>query len=798
MLEGLNVIELGAGSIGGAIAGMLLADAGAHVLKLEPPDGDRLRRENPSGFLAWNRGKSSVVADLRSEAGRETARTLSRNTDVVIDALAPGTADAWGLGYEELSQNDPSIIYCSITAFGRGGPYAALKGYEGVFGAKVGLFGLPWTFRDGPKYVNAACGSLGAGHLAHAGIVAALMVRDKTGRGQRVDTSLVQGLQPFDYHGTMRWQHSQRNLGKTPSSQTVVAERYRLRTCSQDGQWVVHSTMLTHQCHAFLRAMEMTYLLEDQRFAQAPRFASADDAQDYEQFVMWTFAQRTLEDWMPRLLAEADLPFEVMVSAEMGLDHPQIRANGNVVTVADDRVGMVEEVGPVAAFSRTPLRIERSAPALGSCRATAERQPSTGDAALPAHPLSGVTIVELGYFYAMPFALTLAASLGARVIKVEDLHGDPMRWGWGAREVAGAKTTEGKESIAVDLGTPDGRAIMAALLEKADVFAQGFRPGVAERLGVDYRTVAQSNGNLLYLHATGYGPAGPYSNRPLYAGAVAGPSGAFHRQSAYWLDQARSAGADLEELWQISDHIQVVDAGDAVAALGVLSALMLGLRERAITGEGQLIETTMVGTNAYAFADDFIRYNGKPSLATPDPEMFGLHALYRLYQTEKGWIFLAAIREEEWRSLVRLVDDEDLLSDVRFASAAERTLHDAALVDKLQAIFAKRPGAEWEQRLNAVGVGCALVFDGTMSEFTSTDPVLRANELVAEVVHPLFGRVIRHGIPIHFSATPGRIAPGCLHGQHTRTLLAELGYAPDGIGGLVERGVVYAPGLTEP
>src|SRR5262249_52316788 len=147
----INVLELGAGSVAAALAGVLLADAGARVLKVEPPDGDRLRRLNPSGFLVWNRGKESVVADLRDESGQDCVRELAGSADVVISAFSPGVAERWNVGAEQLCAAFPSLVHCSITGFGDQGPYARLKGYDPLVAAKAGL----WTRgifgpRDGP------------------------------------------------------------------------------------------------------------------------------------------------------------------------------------------------------------------------------------------------------------------------------------------------------------------------------------------------------------------------------------------------------------------------------------------------------------------------------------------------------------------------------------------------------------------------------------------------------------------------------------------------------------------------
>src|SRR4051794_32515169 len=116
--EGLNVIEPGSGSIAAPIAGVVPADPGARAGKVEPPDGAPLRTGNPSGFLVWNRGKDSVVADLRTPEGQQRLRDLVASADVVIEGFAPGTTDAWGIGPDALRAEHPALVHCSITGFG--------------------------------------------------------------------------------------------------------------------------------------------------------------------------------------------------------------------------------------------------------------------------------------------------------------------------------------------------------------------------------------------------------------------------------------------------------------------------------------------------------------------------------------------------------------------------------------------------------------------------------------------------------------------------------------------------------
>ena len=197
---GLTVVELGSGSPAAAIAAMVLADAGARVIKVETPGGDDLRRRNPSGFLVWNRGKESLVADLHDAAGQRVVSDLAAAADVVIDGFAPGRTDEWGIGASALLAANPALVHCDITAFGHQGPYAGIKGHDSLVAAKAGLWARgAFGHRDGPIMYPVPWGSVGAGLQAVAGILAALMVRDDTGRGQRVGATIWAGLEPLDY-----------------------------------------------------------------------------------------------------------------------------------------------------------------------------------------------------------------------------------------------------------------------------------------------------------------------------------------------------------------------------------------------------------------------------------------------------------------------------------------------------------------------------------------------------------------------------------------------------------------------
>jgi crotonobetainyl-CoA:carnitine CoA-transferase CaiB-like acyl-CoA transferase len=570
--------------------------------------------------------------------------------------------------------------------------------------------------------------------------------------------------------------------------------------CTKDGRWLNLTTMLPHQSAAVKRALGLEWMSDDPRYATAPMFPTPEDAAAYQDLYLGAWREKSLDEWLPILLADPDVPFEVAITSEEGLDHPQAIHNGQVVKVEDPVVGTIEEIGPLARFSATPSVIRASAPALDEHDAlppapSATDTPVSG--ATLRHPLEMITIVEFGYFYAMPFGVAMVGSYGARVIKVEDLTGDPMRNSFpGLSEVAAAKTMEGKESIALDLRVPAGRKILDDLLARADVFVFGFRPSVAKRLALDYESVRRVNRRIVYMNAAGYGTSGPYSHRPIYASQASATAGGYGRQCGEKLRPELAAGRSLDELRSIAAELQPPVDGDSNAALGVATALSLAIYHQRRTGQGQLVETTMINSNAYTYADDYNRYEGKPPVALPDPGQYGLHALHRLYPASSGWVFASITTDAEWASLVATPGFETLADDERFATAASRRAHDAELVAALTAAFAERSAPDWESALTPLGLAVVEVYGGSMSDFTNTDAHLRALGLVGEVEHPIFGTILRHGVPVRFSDTPGRLAPGCVLSQHTDALLEELGYTTDEVEALKADGVVLRSPLS--
>ena len=793
--EGLQVVETGSGSIAASMVGMVLADAGARVIKVEPPEGDALRSANPSGFLVWNRGKESRVIDLRTPGGQEEYRGVCAHADVVVEGFSPGTTEVWGVGANALRQANPGLVHCAITGFGPTGAYSGLKAYDTLVSAKAGLFARGgFGHRDGPILYPVPWASYGAAMQSVAGILSALMVRQTTGRGQAISTTMIGGLDPVDYFvSTIAQLMAKRGEEAALDARTgIAASRYGVLVITRDGRFVQTSTLLPHQGKALTEVAGLGHLLEDPRFSKLPMFNSPEEAQEWEDALWEAFRQKDLAEWMPLLLASPDIAFEVSATSEQGLDHPQIVHNGDTITVEDPTIGPVRQVGPIGHFSATPIVPRRSAPPLGSHAGDFQPRRDQGDSGpAPAHPLEGVTIVEFGYYYAMPYGLAMAAALGARVIKLENADGDPHRMSFGP-DVASNKTTAGKESVSLDLRSEEGRSIARRIIAGADVFVNSFRSGVADRLGLGYADLSSINPRLLYVHAAGYGSDGPFASRALYAQAAQAVAGSFGRQVGYWADPAQNIGMSVPELQLIiQPHVNQIVDGDSNAALSVLASIMLGVYHQRRTGTGQLLSTSMISGNAWCYSDDFCTYAGKEPVPVCESEYYGTSALERVYETSDGWICLVVRTDKEFAALCRGLDDDALALDARFSSAAERKDNDADLVGHLEKRFTTRSATEWESLLSRLDVGCVEVNMKGQPAFTSFDPVLRETGLTVEIDHPMYGALVVAAPPVEFSETPGRTGLPCFRGQHNHSVLAEIGLSPAEIAELEANGVLF-------
>jgi crotonobetainyl-CoA:carnitine CoA-transferase CaiB-like acyl-CoA transferase len=756
VLAGVRVVEVH-GGMAGAIAGMLLADHGAEVVKAEPPDGDLLRAN--AGRVVWDRGKRGVVLDLTSNGDRSRFAVLCQSADVVLDGFTPTESSDLGFDAADLRARDPRLITCSISAYGLAGPGRDRPGLDALAQARSGLMYEQPGLRPGPIFLHAPLPSIGAALLAASGISAALLVREKTGLGQAVATSLLQGSLVWT---TQIWKRAEH---PTPELNDMWVNIDLPPTpCFEagDGEWF-HPML-----HGLLRVLplvggdpstlDFAAVMSGDRARREGLFASCREI----------FLTRPRDEWFA-LFQQVDVACQIIQPVDDVFTHPQAIATRAVTTVDVPGVGSVAQLGETYTLSNHVDALPSPPPALG---ADTDDVLSALDAALfaidghddygsrtnrglgPRHALDGVRVLDLGTVVAGPFGGMIFADLGAEVIRVVPIGGEFGGVTGDATWLSGAR---GKRCIAVDLKSGDGQAILRRLLEGADVVHYNLRHGVAERLGFGYEQVREVNPRIVFSHLSGYGSTGPMVDWPgsdQMAQALCGVE---------WSQGATDAGGHPSWLrFGLTDAISGL-----LCVIGVLQALT----ERERTGDGQKVETDILRAGMLLASDGVAGPPSLPRRAELDREQTGRGPYERIYETADGWLCVVAPTDYE----------QDALRRVAGAEAA-------GLADA----FRTRPASEWLELLDAAGVPAEPV--RCLTDTWADDPDVVANGYVAAYDHPVWGRLEQPGPFVHLSGTPGRIQRGpALVGEHTREVLAELGFTVEEIDRMHSRGVVSSP-----
>jgi crotonobetainyl-CoA:carnitine CoA-transferase CaiB-like acyl-CoA transferase len=348
-LDGILVVDL-TSYIAGSYAAMQLADLGASVIKVEALEGDSFR-ELP-GFFGWNRGKRSIAVNLKTPEGSRIVHRLAQRADVVMENMRPGVAERLGVGYERLSAINPRLVYSSVTAFGSSGPDCDRPGFDPIFQALGGLMTLQ-GFGGPPVYLRTAPTDYYTAALATQGIIAALFARERTGRGQRVETSLLRGALALQAGVAIDY----------PSKPTLIRDNptYRLYQAG-DGGWfflaVGNQTFWLKLC----KALELEHLADDPRFGSW--LARLENNQALLPLIESKFRSKPREHWL-ELLAKHDIPAAPVQTVMEFMRHPAVRHHDMVREYEHPEVGRLRVMGQPIAFTDTPTRDPGPPPMLG-------------------------------------------------------------------------------------------------------------------------------------------------------------------------------------------------------------------------------------------------------------------------------------------------------------------------------------------------------------------------------------------------------------------------------------------------
>jgi crotonobetainyl-CoA:carnitine CoA-transferase CaiB-like acyl-CoA transferase len=802
----LVVVDLST-TLPGAQASQFLADCGADVIMVEPPGGSDLR--NLAGWPGLLRGKRSVTLDLHADDDLVALRALLSGADVLITTMRPNSAERLGLTPQSLAEKYPRLVWASITGWGSTGPWKDYKGWEGLVLAKTGVLfeKRQLTDRPGPAFVSAPYASFGAAQAAVHGILAALIERMSSGCGQAVESDLVTGMGAMDPYN---WFYEM-VLERYPDAFSPMDVAYDdegrpqayliyalLIAATADGRWIQFAQTAPRLMQAWLTELGLVQELADPKWAGFPMLPTAELRTEFWEMMLDRVGARTFEEWQQVFETNHDISAEAFRTPDEALDHPQVVADGRVVTVDNPGIGPVRQPSTLIHVDGKPVTPLRPAPLPGqhddevrAAIASVGPAPSATDTTSDELPLHGVTVLEFGTMFAGPYGATLLGDLGARVIKVEPVEGDNIRNLVAFPEAGGAKVLQGKESVAVDLSTPAGLEIVYELVERSDIVLQCFRGAAAERAQIDEATLRTIKPDIVYLSTPGYGITGPYASRPAYAPSIGAATGLAAVDGRHGTNppgdrDALRAGARTLHAAGAVPAVQ----SDGIAALGVASAMLVGLyAERRGAGLSNMV-TTMLGSVHQALISYNTSYEGRPEIVTADEQFFGLGALYRMYRAGDGWVFLAAPLPSEWEALAKALSPYvDLAADARFSTPEARSENDAALAEVLTRVFATKEQQQWEAELTPLDVGCVAVLERNSESALQSDPFFEAGYSV-EAVSPIFDEHRRLAPLTRFSRSRTKADAGCTIGQHTRPVLREIGLGAERIEELLALGVI--------
>jgi crotonobetainyl-CoA:carnitine CoA-transferase CaiB-like acyl-CoA transferase len=781
-LAHLRVVDLT--DLRGALAGRLLGDLGADVVKVEPPGGDPGRLCPPFAgdvavpdrslpFLFRNANKRGAVIDLHDADGWHRFCELCERADVLLENLGPAGQRRHGLQPAEVQERHPRLVHVAIADFGLSGPRAewrleALPAFA-ASGAlwSSGLRDLPpcWL----PGYAAHDC----AAAFALVGALAALRERTRSGQGQTVEVSVQEaalaGLNPWPVPMADYARHYP--MLPTASLRNGDGAYYVLPTA--DG-YVRVLPGAPRQWRAYVKLLGSPEALEGEHWEMPLfRLMNAD--------VVRAVSEDALRA-RPRaeVLAEGrrlDVPITPVNRPSEFVAEAQTRVRGYFRRTGFPHLGDAPFAPSPFNFSRSPNVLERPAPAPGQddggfAPRPAESSREGGEGAV----LAGIRVVDLGVGVAIPETGTLLADLGAEVIKIESqanldflrrltVEPDTPNRSWTFNDAS-----RGHLSVALDLRTPRGRELALRLCATADVVLENNRGGVARAWGLDYEDVRARRADTIYVTSQGFGRGGPLGEASAY-----GPlNSAFAGVTWLWNHPAPPypAGSSLNH----PDHVAA-----KLSAVAVLAAL----EHRRRTGEGQLVEMSQAESAAYLIGEFYLEEacTGGIAQGGNSAPYACPHGVYPAAGDER-WIAIAVVGDEGWERFARTLGWP---TDAALATLAGRLAARAALDRRVAEWTRARTAEDAAAALQAAGVSAMPVQNG---DDQRADAHLAARGALVTVEHPEIGPERHIGNPLHMSRMPlTPPTPAPLLGAHTEDVLVRwLGLARSEVSALCEDG----------
>jgi crotonobetainyl-CoA:carnitine CoA-transferase CaiB-like acyl-CoA transferase len=749
-LSGLRVVDLT--SRMGAYCGLLLANLGAEVILVEPPDGDPMRRQGPFqsdvphpegslSFAAYHSNKRGIVLDLQSETGRETLQQLLRSADVLVEDRPQGYLEQLSLGYARLQSLNPALVVTSISGFGLSGPYRALKAPNIVAFAMGGLMNL--CGHPGRPPLVGPCEiayHLGSVHAAF-GTLVAVYNRRGTGRGDHVEVSLQDVLvaDPF-LRIITRYSVTGQILERSGHSQsTTVAETYKCKDgyarifCNQPDHWKRLVEWLGNPAELMDPKLEIV----QNRHPLRPVIDRMIEARTLSSDTRTFF-----EEFQFRRLAAAPIN-----SSSRFLEDPQTKHRQYLVEVNHAHLGRHRFPADPYKFSASPTRIERGAPLLGE-----HQQSVTSEWSQPSRwselacrsaeitnsfPFAGIRVLSFPTGIVGPALGSLLAEHGAQVITVEAGRTlrSPQR-GQRFQIATDLESHRNKKRVAINMKHPEGLTLAKQLIAMSDVVAENFSARVMASWGLDYPRMKEIREDIIMASLQAFGQTGPRRDFVSFGPILM----AFSGMTYLWRDpEVERPGAACQTAFP--DYV-----APSYGALAILAALDY----RARTGKGQYIDISQAETAASMLGPAYLEWLINDREPQPQGNFSSTAAPHGCYKCKgaDSWCVISIETQEEWVRFCEIVGLGEWATDTRFVDLAARVAHKQELDALVESWTLQQTPNQVMLVLQRDGIAAGVV---QTAEDLYRDPHLRERGFARDVFHKEVGWVTRAGPSIRLT-----------------------------------------------
>ncbi len=797
-LAGLRVVEIGEG-VSAPFCARVLANLGARVVKVEPPQGDPARAWEPlvaggsSAMFAYlNAGKSSVrlSGDAAADAARVTE--LVADADVIVSNLSPQRAREWACDVSSLLAAAPQAVSVQLSPFGSTGPWSDRRGNALSVSAVGGISVILGEPGRPPLHLPYEMPALQAGLHGAAAAVTALLDRERSGRREidiaesEVLAYYAGGMSRFILGANGKWQRRgfERHGGIYPSG---------FYPC-QDG-FIFLATQTRAQWAGFLELMgnpEWADANPVYRDGVAIGWKHADEVDVH--FIPWLagHTRRELTEMAKRatlvlgpingaedILAEKHLDARgFWTDLELGGDTVRIPGMGYRMSATPWRVGAVPELGggDAGAESRENPGASRSSDADKGGAGADKRGRSAGGSFGGARPLAGYRAVEFGFNWAGPMVGQILADMGMEVIKVETGGRLDFMRHWPHARSFFHNTNRGKRSISVNVKTEQGRALVRRLVAHSDIVFDNFAAGVMAKNGLAYEDLRREAPHIIALSMAMAGQCGPLAHLRGFATIATGFAGF---ESAIGYPETGPTG------------LPVIGVGDANAAIQSVLAALAALWHRERTGEGQFIDLSQVEAAAALSGEPLVRYQVAGESIAPRANAHPRMAPHGIYPArgEERWVALAIESDADWRRLVELLGAPAWARDAALATFEQRRERAEEIDAQLAAWTSERDRDELVDELCGAGLAAAPVLE--IEELASW-PQFQARSISQDAPSFEGKDDIVYRTPWHVSGAPREVAGGSpTVGEHNEVVLGEiLGMDASEIAAMQEAGVI--------